>query len=237
VYLPGAGWIGLDPTSGLLAGEGHIPLAATPQPSSAAPISGAHEQAEVSFGFEMRVERIKESPRVTLPYSEEQWRDILAAGDVVDERLTAGDVRLSMGGEPTFVSIDDMDSPEWGTAAVGPTKRRYAEELVRRLQQRFAPGGLLHYGQGKWYPGEPLPRWAFSLYWRRDQEPLWTAPELIAREEPAPKATIADAGRLMNALCEQLGLARDSAMPAFAGSRSRSMRSGSLHSGCSSRRQ
>jgi uncharacterized protein (DUF2126 family) len=215
VYVPGAGWIGLDPTSGLLAGEGHIPLAATPQPSSAAPISGAHEPAEVTFDFEMRVERIRETPRVTLPYSEGQWQSILDAGDAVDARLDAGDVRLSMGGEPTFVSIDDMESDEWKTAAVGPTKRHYAEDLVRRLQQRFAPGGLLHYGQGKWYPGEPLPRWAFSIYWRRDGEPLWANPDLVDREKPAGEATIADAGKLMGALCEQLGLARDSGMPAY----------------------
>ncbi len=215
VYVPGAGWIGLDPTSGLLAGEGHIPLAATPQPSSAAPISGAHEPAEVTFDFEMRVERIRETPRVTLPYSEEQWQSILDAGDTVDARLDAGDVRLSMGGEPTFVSIDDMEGDEWKTAAVGPTKRHYAEDLVRRLHQRFAPGGLLHYGQGKWYPGEELPRWAFSIYWRRDGEPLWANPDLIDREKPAAEPTIADAEKLMGALCEQLGLARDSAMPAY----------------------
>jgi uncharacterized protein (DUF2126 family)/transglutaminase-like putative cysteine protease len=215
VYVPGAGWIGLDPTSGLLAGEGHIPLAATPQPSSAAPISGAHEPAEVAFSFDMRVERIRETPRVTLPYSDDQWGKVLAAGDAVDARLNAGDVRLSMGGEPTFVSIDDMEGAEWKTAAVGPTKRRYAEDLVRRLQQRFAPGALLHYGQGKWYPGEPLPRWAFSIYWRRDHEPLWTNPDLIAREATVSKATIADAGKLMGALCEQLGLPAGSGLPAY----------------------
>jgi len=215
VYVPGAGWIGLDPTSGLLAGEGHIPLAATPQPSSAAPISGSHEPAEVAFSFDMRVERIRETPRVTLPYSDEQWSKVLSAGDAVDARLNAGDVRLSMGGEPTFVSIDDMEGAEWKTAAVGPTKRRYAEDLVRRLQKRFAPGALLHYGQGKWYPGEALPRWAFSIYWRRDSEPLWTNPDLIAREETVTKATIDDAGKLMGALCEQLGLAPDSGMPAY----------------------
>jgi len=215
VYLPGAGWIGLDPTSGLLAGEGHIPLAATPQPSSAAPISGAHEPAEVEFDFDMKVQRIRETPRVTLPYSDEQWNSILAAGEEVDKRLNAGDVRLSMGGEPTFVSIDDMEGSEWQTAAVGPTKRHFAEELVRKLQKRFAPGGLLHYGQGKWYPGEPLPRWAFSIYWRRDGEPLWADPELIDREKPASPATIDDAKKLMTALCDQLGLAPESAIPAF----------------------
>ena len=215
VYIPGAGWLGLDPTSGLLAGEGHIPLAATPQPSSAAPISGGHEPAEVSFSFDMKVERIRETPRVTLPYSDEQWTDVLAAGEKVDDRLVEGDVRLSMGGEPTFVSIDDMESAEWNTAAVGPTKRHYAETLVRRLQDRFAPGGLLHYGQGKWYPGEPLPRWAFALYWRRDAEPLWSNPDLIAREHEPPKATIEDAERLMTALCGQLGLPSDSGMAAY----------------------
>jgi uncharacterized protein (DUF2126 family)/transglutaminase-like putative cysteine protease len=215
VYVPGAGWIGLDPTSGLLAGEGHIPLAATPQPSSAAPVSGAHEPAEVAFDFDMKVQRIRETPRVTLPYSEEQWQGILAAGEQVDERLNEGDVRLSMGGEPTFVSIDDMEGDEWKTAAVGPTKRHYAEELVRRLHKRFAPGGLLHYGQGKWYPGEPLPRWAFSIYWRRDGEALWADPELIDREKPVKPATIDDAAKLMSTLCDQLGLATDSAIPAY----------------------
>jgi uncharacterized protein (DUF2126 family)/transglutaminase-like putative cysteine protease len=215
VYVPGAGWIGLDPTSGLLAGEGHIPLAATPQPSSAAPISGGHEPAQVTFTVDMMVERIHETPRVTLPYSDVQWRSILAAGDAVDERLDKGDVRLSMGGEPTFVSEDDRESAEWQTAATGPTKRRFADELVRRLHKRFAQGGLLHYGQGKWYPGEPLPRWAFAIYWRRDGEPLWTNPDLISREEAPPKATAADAERLMGALCEQLGFARDSAIPGY----------------------
>jgi uncharacterized protein (DUF2126 family)/transglutaminase-like putative cysteine protease len=215
VYVPGAGWIGLDPTSGLLAGEGHIPLAATPNPSSAAPISGAHDKAEVSFDFDMRVDRILETPRVTKPYDEAQWAAILAAGAVVEKRLDAGDVRLSMGGEPTFVAIEDPEGAEWNTAAVGPTKRRYAEDLIRRLQQRFAPGGLLHFGQGKWYPGEQLPRWSFACYWRVDGEPLWINPERIDQEIAIKPATIDGADRFTRQLCAQLGLGADSAIPAF----------------------
>jgi transglutaminase-like putative cysteine protease len=158
VYLPGAGWIGFDPTSGLLAGEGHIPLACTPQPSSAAPISGGVDESEVAFSHHMGVTRIWESPRVTLPYSEEQWQAVLALGDRVDAQLVAGDVRLTMGGEPTFVSIDDRDGAEWNTDALGPTKRMRAQELVLRLRDHYGAGGFLHYGQGKWYPGEQLPR-------------------------------------------------------------------------------
>ena len=215
IFVPGAGWIGLDATSGLLAGEGHIPLAATPQPSSAAPITGSHEPADVTFDFKMSVSRVRESPRVTKPYSEAVWQSILAAGEAVDRRLTAGDVRLSMGGEPTFVSIDDMEGAEWNTAAVGPTKRRLAEDLVRRLQQRFAPGGLLHYGQGKWYPGEQLPRWAFAVYWRADRQPLWERPELIARETVARAATVEDAAQFVRRLCTNLGLPEASAVPAY----------------------
>lgn len=215
IFLPGAGWIGLDPTSGLLAGEGHIPLAATPAPSSAAPISGAHEKAKVSFDFKMSVSRIVESPRVTKPYTDEQWSNIITVGEQVDQRLVSADVRLSMGGEPTFVSIDDMDGAEWNTAAVGPNKRRLAEDLVRRLQARFAPGGLLHYGQGKWYPGEQLPRWAFAIYWRADGQPLWEDNSLIAREEPDKAATIEDAAEFAAGLCEQLGLPASSAITAY----------------------
>ncbi len=215
VYLPGAGWVGLDPTSGLLAGEGHIPLAATPHPVSAAPITGGHEAAEVSFGFDMSVTRIRETPRVTKPYSDETWLQIENAGHVVDARLKAGDVRLSMGGEPTFVAANDMDGAEWNIAAVGPTKKAYAEDLIRRLQARFAPGSLIHTGQGKWYPGEQLPRWAYSIYWRADGEPLWQQPRLLASEKAGRPATIEDAGRFMEALCGQIGLPADSAIAAY----------------------
>ncbi len=215
VYVPGAGWIGLDPTSGLLAGEGHIPLAATPSPMSAAPISGGHEEAEVEFSFDMKVTRIAESPRVTKPYSDEQWTAIATAGHEVDRRLRDGDVRLSMGGEPTFVSVDDMDGGEWNTEAVGPTKRRYAEDLVRRLRKRFAPGGLLHYGQGKWYPGEQLPRWAFAVYWRADGEPLWQDETLIDDEASETAPTVEDAARFSKALTSTLGLPANSAIPAY----------------------
>src|SRR4051812_36459759 len=215
VYLPGAGWVGLDPTSGLFAGEGHIPLAATANPSHAAPISGAVEPAEVVFDFDMSVTRIKEPPRVTKPYSPEQWAEIEKLGDEVDRILGNHDVRLTMGGEPTFVSDDDRSSAEWHTAAVGPTKRALADKLIRRLRDRFAPGGLLHYGQGKWYPGESLPRWAFALYWRKDGVPLWKNAERIAAEAADHAPTIEDANRLIQAVAAKLGLDTSYVLPAF----------------------
>lgn len=215
VYLPGAGWLGLDPTSGLLAGEGHIPLAAAPHYASAAPIAGGHDKAEVTFDFEMKISRIFETPRVTKPYTDNQWERIDALGARVDERLKAKDVRLTMGGEPTFVSIDDMDGGEWTSEAVGPTKRQFAENLVRRLASHYGDGGLMHFGQGKWYPGEQLPRWAFAVYWRRDGKKLWEDASLIERETPEKPADIDQAGRFMGELCRQMGLPDDSAVPAF----------------------
>lgn len=180
VYVPGAGWIGLDPTSGLFAGEGHIPLACTPDPGSAAPITGALDPCKTEFEFSNSVQRVKEDPRVTKPYSDEQWTQILKLGETVHEESVAADVRLTTGGEPTFVSIDNVDAPEWNIAALGPHKRQLADQLLKRLHTRLAPGGVLHHGQGKWYPGEELPRWAFACFWRRDGVPVWRNPELIA---------------------------------------------------------
>lgn len=215
VYLPGAGWVGLDPTSGLFAGEGHIPLACTANPTQAAPISGALEPSEVHFDFDMSVTRIKEPPRVTKPYSDAQWAKIDKLGEAVDQILLSNDVRLTMGGEPTFVSIDDRSGAEWHTAAVGPTKRGLADILIRRLRDRFAPGGLLHYGQGKWYPGESLPRWAFSLYWRNDGIALWKDPKRIAAEAADHAPTIEDARALITSIAERLQLDATYTIPAY----------------------
>ncbi|MEM8864597.1 MAG: transglutaminase family protein, partial [Planctomycetota bacterium] len=215
VFLPGAGWVGLDPTSGLFAGEGHLPLACTPAPVSAAAITGAHEPCDVDFHFEMEVRRVHEDPRVTKPYTEEQWQRIESVGHTIDEHLTAGDVRLTMGGEPTFVSIDDMDGDEWQTAAVGPHKRRLGADLMQRLKRRFGAGGLLHHGQGKWYPGESLPRWAMHCYWRKDGEPIWKNEALFAPDGANLGHTVDDARRFGKALAERLGVNPDHAIDGY----------------------
>jgi uncharacterized protein (DUF2126 family)/transglutaminase-like putative cysteine protease len=215
VYLPGAGWIGLDPTSGLLCGEGHLPLAAAPHYRSAAPISGIVEPAEVKFSFAMTLARVAEQPRITRPFAEEAWTALDALGQAIDRSLLAQDVRLTMGGEPTFVSIDDTQSVEWTTAAVGPAKRIRADDLLRRLRERFAPGGMLHYGQGKSYPGEAVPRWAFSVIWRKDGRPIWSAPELIAGEINGAVPCDSDVRRFAQHLTSLLGVAADYLTPAF----------------------
>ena len=207
VYLPGAGWIGLDPTSGLLAGEGHIPLACTPEPSSAAPVTGLVEESEVEFDHHMSVQRFWEAPRVTKPYSDHQWAAIETAGHRVDAELAALDVRLTMGGEPTFVASDDPDGAEWNTAALGKTKRLRAAELFARLKEEYAPQGLAHFGQGKWYPGEPLPRWSLNCFWRRDGAPVWENPDLLANEKVNYGVSAETAQRFLSGVAERLGLA------------------------------
>jgi uncharacterized protein (DUF2126 family)/transglutaminase-like putative cysteine protease len=204
VYLPGAGWIGLDPTSGLMAAEGHIPLACTPDASSAVPITGMVEPAE--FDHELSVTRIHEAPRASGIYADAQWAAIEALGRRVDEELSTGDVRLAMGGKPTFVSIDDRDAAEWNTTAAGPTKRQYATALIERLRNRFAPGGLLHFGQGKWSPGEPLPHWAITAYWRRDGDALWANADLLAQEGVDYRFKAGEANRFLVALTQRMGI-------------------------------
>jgi uncharacterized protein (DUF2126 family)/transglutaminase-like putative cysteine protease len=215
VYLPGAGWIGLDPTSGLLAGEGHVPLAGTPDPQSAAPISGAVDECETEFGFDMHVTRIYESPRVTLPYSDEQWKRIESLGHAIDADLKRGDARLTMGGEPTFISIDDPDGPEWNFTAISHKKRILSGELIKRLRKKFAQGSLLHYGQGKWYPGEQLPRWSLGCYWRKDGVPIWKDDSLIADESKDYGHGAKDAKELLTRISKVVGADPKYMVPAY----------------------
>ncbi|MAQ17177.1 MAG: IMP dehydrogenase [Sandaracinus sp.] len=206
-FVPGAGWIGFDPTSGMLASEGHIPLACTPVPGAAAPVTGALDECEVEFHHEMTVRRILETPRVTRPYEPSTWRSIEALGRRLDRELKDEDVRLWMGGEPTFVSIDDYDSPEWNTAALGGDKKERAENLFERMVGHYASGGLRHYGQGKWYPGESLPRWALTAYFRADGEPIWRDEKLVARPGRQEAPDDARVKAFGETLCEALGVA------------------------------
>ncbi len=215
VYLPGAGWIGLDPTSGLLCGEGHLPLACTPDPQDAAPIAGTIDECKVELTHHMKVSRVAESPRVTKPYAEEEWARIDALGRSIDVELEDLDVRLTMGGEPTFVAVDDPDGTEWNTSALGPTKRALAARLFHRLRERYAPAGLVHFGQGKWYPGEPLPRWSLNCFWRRDGEPIWTARGLLADESADGRANEEVAQRFLTSVAARLGLLPSFVFPAY----------------------
>jgi uncharacterized protein (DUF2126 family)/transglutaminase-like putative cysteine protease len=215
VYLPGAGWIGLDPTSGLLAGEGHIPLACTPEPQTAAPVSGLVDTSEVKFEHQLRVDRVWEAPRVTKPYTEEEWREIELLGHAIDENLARLDVRLTMGGEPTFVSVDDPDGAEWNTAALGDDKRTLAVDLYQRLFARHSPAGLQHFGLGKWYPGEQLPRWSLNAFWRRDSEPVWCNHRLIAGETVDYGANAESARAFLATLASKLALSSEFVMAAY----------------------
>ena len=216
VYVPGAGWIGLDPTSGLFAGEGHIPLACTPDPASAAPITGSFTgKAGCELSFANSVSRIHEEAHTAKPYSESQWQAILAMGRRVDENLIKSDVRLTMGGEPTFVSVDDMESPQWNTAADGLHKRELAGVLIRRLQNRFSMDGIRHYSQGKWYPGEPLPRWLMACYWRTDGKPIWHDQRLLAEETQDYGASIEQALELARKIAERLRVHTGHVLPGY----------------------
>ena len=220
VYLPGAGWVGLDPTSGLFAGEGHIPLACTPDAQSAAPVTGSTDECQGELSHSNTVTRLHEDPRVTKPYSDAAWAAIDALGRAIDADLARDDVRLTLGGEPTFVSIDDMEGAEWNMTPLGAHKRRLAEDLVKRLRRRFAPGGVLHYGQGKWYPGESLPRWALGCFWRKDGAPVWRNVELIAAPQKSDGPSMmtmgpTQAARFAAELARRLGVGERYAIPAY----------------------
>jgi len=214
-FLPGAGWIGMDPTSGLFAGEGHIPLVCTPNVSKAAPIEGTTEPANVDFDYSMSIRRLNDAPRPSRPFSEEDWVQVEQVAQCVDADLEAQDVRLTMGGEPTFVGIDEPESPQWNIDALGPMKRTRGLALIQCLREKTPPGAMLHYGQGKWYPGEPLPRWALSCFWRGDGIPVWENIDLIAREDQDNGFGAANALEFIEALTRRLQVSVENVLPAY----------------------
>ncbi len=215
VYLPGAGWIGLDPTSGLLTAEGHIPLACTPEPADAAAVDGTVEPSTVEFSYSMAIRRLEDSPRAAAPISDAQWAHVRQLAVQVDADLLKHDVRLTMGGEPTYVGLDEPDSPQWNGAALGPLKRERSVVLIKRLRERMAPNAMLHFGQGKWYPGEPLPRWAFNCYWRADGLPIWENTQLIAEDGRDYGYKQGDALTFLTALAQRLQVSATNILPAF----------------------
>jgi uncharacterized protein (DUF2126 family) len=214
-FLPGAGWIGLDPTSGLLAGEGHIPLVCTPNAAQAAPIGGSVEPSGVEFSHTISVRRLNEPPRTAAPFTEAEWQRVCQVAQGIDAELLAHDVRLTMGGEPTYVGIDEPESPQWNIDALGTIKRTRGMALIQGLRSRMAPGALLLYGQGKWYPGEPLPRWALSCYWRADGVPVWKDENLIAKADHDYNYGAAEAFKFIQALARRLQVSLENILPAF----------------------
>jgi uncharacterized protein (DUF2126 family)/transglutaminase-like putative cysteine protease len=200
-YVPGAGWIGLDATSGLFAGEGHIPLACTAVPGSAAPVDGSADRVATSLQFETTVTRLGFEPRVTAPIDEHSWHSLLAAGDAADAILLAQGLTVTVGGEPTFNARVNGDLPEWRGEALGPAKWIKGLQLAELLQTRLAPASVLLHRIGKHYPGESMPRWALDICARRDGVELWPQRKL-------PTLATADAARLLaQAICVQLGIA------------------------------
>jgi len=210
VFLPGGGWVGLDPTSGLFCGEGHIPLASVARPALGSPVEGTADRAAESISFSMKIARLGDEVRPTAPFPDEAWGELLDGADAADAVLRAAGLALTSGGEPTFNSRDHAEKPEWNGDALGPTKWEAGLALADELRRRLAPGAAVLRRQGKWYPGESLPRWALELVGRADGKPLWE--DLPLEQGPVG---VESARRLANLVAKELGLATATPAAAF----------------------
>ncbi|HVM32686.1 MAG TPA: transglutaminase family protein [bacterium] len=214
-YIPGAGWVGMDPTSGLFAGEGHIPLSCTPHPVNAAPISGTVDPCESALEHLMSVRRVSDPPRAGKPMTDDQWAALDALGQTVDRRLEELGAGLTLGGEPTFVSASNRDDLQWQTGALGAEKLSKGWDLLSRLRKQFSPGSVAQTGQGKWYGGEPLPRWSLNSFWRKDGEPVWVNQALLADPSTEGRVPANAAQALAVKLAQDLGLSPSRVFPAY----------------------
>ena len=211
VYLPGAGWVGLDATSGLFCGESHIPLCCAATPALASPIEGTSDTPASDVAFSMTVQHLGHEARPTLPYSDDTWAALQLAGATTDARLLQAGVRLTMGGEPTFNAREGIELPEWNGAALGASKWAKGLRLAAELRRRLAAGSVTLLRQGKHYPGEPLPRWALEIIGRSDGTALW--PDRPEAEGSHRKPTADDVERFARALAKRLDVS-DGLQPA-----------------------
>ena len=212
-YLPGAGWIGLDPATGLFTAEQHIPLATAADPLRLRPVIGYREACEetVSEHLEVITLRAREADG---PYSVAEWAAIQETANHVDDRLKHHNIVLTGGTALEFTRPGRKAAPEWRTTGTGPDKLATAERMARRLRDRLLPGGVICTGQGEWFAGEPAPRWRIHCIARRDGTPAWQEPALLnvpgRDDSPGPEAV----PTLASGIARRLGLAPEHLLPA-----------------------
>jgi uncharacterized protein (DUF2126 family)/transglutaminase-like putative cysteine protease len=211
-FLPGAGWVGIDPTCGLFTTDAWIPLACAPEPATARTIAGFREACDGTDAASL-VARVLEPSPAPSPYSAADWAEIAAVGRAVDADLAAAGVRLGLARELAFTSTRHSGAPEWRTTALGESKVATAEALASALRARLVPDAVVTRGDGEWFAGEASPRWRVACVWRADGRPLWRGPAWPAS---SPSALPPDAAATFaRALADTLGVPAASVIAAY----------------------
>jgi uncharacterized protein (DUF2126 family) len=93
---------------------------------------------------------------------------------VHDDSITARGLDIWLGNEPTFTRREST-APEWLTEALGSDKLERARALLVSLATE-APRAVVIRSIGRKYEGEPIARFSFGLYARRDGAALYDGP-------------------------------------------------------------
>lgn len=215
VFLPGAGWIGLDPAAGVFTTEAYVPLACAPDPLRAIQFSGYREDCDEQINEQVQIRILQShtparSDRASMPVI------LRALGNEVDRTLMESDTELATSMELAFVAAAKGTSAEWTTAAIGADKRRAAEALATGLARRLAPGAAFMESQGEWFAGEGCPRWRLSCLFRDDGKAICESAQLATpNHADANRNTRSEARALAIELLEQLQLGQNWLIPAY----------------------
>ena len=214
VFLPGAGWVGLDPANGILTTEGYIPLATAPDPLRALPLVGYFEACNYHEQQQVQVSRL--TPHLSTQHvSDAQWHDMGVVARHVDKLLDRENIQAASAPSLSFVASAYANDPEWSIQAMGGSKRNYAENLLSRLSQRLAPGIVVQAGQGEWFSGEPLPRWRLYGLYRRDGVACWQDPRWLAANNERGDCSFDEASQFIKLLAKILAIDTRFVLPAY----------------------